>query len=719
MGGSAKDWEDSGVISLLTSQGVPVKAYSFSDSWADMYTLARELGDDSYHSGPLGKSWLEKVKEEYAAEGITVNKFRLVGFSAGGLISRRYLMSPYYNNNVELLVTENTPNAGAPMAKLVELGGKLDIIRETAIYLTVLGSATLLFNPVGIAILQAGLAYYEMYGLVWFILDQAPSWFDIDVAKNSTLVQQLKPGSGFLRDVSTGDWPAGVPGRVIAFKGGKPGTIVVPPSPVPVPVFVRSIGMKGQGAGEMRLPVGVAVDSGGRLYVTDTQNHRVEAFNSMAEFDFEFGRHGVSEGNFSQPEGVAAFAPGDETHPSPCPLPGNGRGLERLYVADRMNNRVQAFDRQGSFILAFGGEGAGPGQLKQPSGLAVDSGGHVLVSDTMNDRVQAFDGNGTFLFSFGGSGGDDGRFRQPAGLAVDAEGTVYVADMMNSRIQAFDGEGNFIRALDGGGKLKHPWGVALSPDGTHLYVTDTGNHEVILMDFAGNELARFGGFGSAEGRFHEPHGLAWDCVNKLLYIADTHNNRVQVFGFSLPPALTVLNALRPERLRFPAVPGQAGIRFDLGLPGSGLSSGSPVPPSAGVGVLSVSALSLVPSPFNSKNGDMLDVSFVLGKAAKVTVLVYDKHRRTVRQFTERQCAAGMNHIYWDGMDEQGRLVRGGLYSLIAIASDGVSAASQTAELPVTNKGGKVPGGVAWGAGQGGGGPPDSLRGEKALGGKLL
>jgi len=227
MGGNAEDWNE--VAEYLASQGVPVKAYSFSSSWADMNILARELGDPTYSAGPLGKSWIQQMKDEYAAEGITVDKIRLVGYSGGALISRRYLTSPYYGQEVELLVTENTPNAGAPITKLIELIEKNDITRETAIWLTVMGSASMLADPVfGAVILQAGVAHYFVYGTVWGILSKAPDWLDVEVASKSVLVQQLKPGSDFLNQIRSG-WPGGIQARAIAVGGfrlfGLPATI--------------------------------------------------------------------------------------------------------------------------------------------------------------------------------------------------------------------------------------------------------------------------------------------------------------------------------------------------------------------------------------------------------------------------------------------------------------------------------------------------------------
>ena len=69
--------------------------------------------------------------------------------------------------------------------------------------------------------------------------------------------------------------------------------------------------------------------------------------------------------------------------------------------------------------------------------MAVDASGNVYVADMVNDRIQKFTSEGTFLAKWGSQGNGDGQFRIPSGVAVDASGNVYVADSDNDRIQVF------------------------------------------------------------------------------------------------------------------------------------------------------------------------------------------------------------------------------------------------------------------------------------------
>ena len=78
-------------------------------------------------------------------------------------------------------------------------------------------------------------------------------------------------------------------------------------------------------------------------------------------------------------------------------------------VADRSNNRIQAFLQNGTFHHKFGTEGRGNGQFQKPASVACDSRNRLIVTDKDNHRIQIFTMDGQFIHKFGEKGSERGR----------------------------------------------------------------------------------------------------------------------------------------------------------------------------------------------------------------------------------------------------------------------------------------------------------------------
>ena len=115
-----------------------------------------------------------------------------------------------------------------------------------------------------------------------------------------------------------------------------------------------------------------------------------------------------------------------------------------VYVLDSGMPRVKRFSSDGTFLGAWGASGEGPGEFREPQGIAVGPDGTVYVSDTENARVQRFDADGTFLTTWGTAGSEAGQFSSPTAVAVGPDGSVYVVDRGNDRIQRFTSDGAFL-----------------------------------------------------------------------------------------------------------------------------------------------------------------------------------------------------------------------------------------------------------------------------------
>ncbi len=198
---------------------------------------------------------------------------------------------------------------------------------------------------------------------------------------------------------------------------------------------------------------------------------------------------------------------------------------DALYVADSALAGIFVFDADGKLARTLN-------DIQRPTGLAWDPGGKRLyVTDTMSHSIVVLDRDGERLFAFGRRGTGNGEFNFPSHITV-ADGRLYVNDTMNFRIQVFDLDGKFLSSFgkhgDSAGNFAQPKGVGLDSEG-HIYVVDALFNRVQIFNADGELLLVFGGDGGSPGDFWLPSGLL--IVEDRIYVADSYNQRVQVFQF--------------------------------------------------------------------------------------------------------------------------------------------------------------------------------------------
>jgi DNA-binding beta-propeller fold protein YncE len=336
-------------------------------------------------------------------------------------------------------------------------------------------------------------------------------------------------------------------------------------------VEVLRFGGDGSGPGEFQGdPRGIAFNATGTLvFVSDSNNHRVQVFDELGAYQYEFGFAGAALGQFASagPRGLAVTADGlvlvaDEwdfaleefqLDGTPvrrlfgAPPPDGGvnspRGLAldasgRLYVNDWWNQRIVRVESDGTGHLPFGFRGT-----KQEDGsfnfawdVAIQTGtGRVFVANRESNEITVFESDGTFVARWGRGGTGPGDLMSPQGLAFDpTSGNLVVADAGNNRMQVFavaaDGMGTFVAEYgsvgspdDGPGFFNTPTGVAVGADGT-IWVADTRNHSIQSRDPTTGNWTRITQSGDA-GSFNEPWGVVLDAGNDV-WVADSGNNRI-------------------------------------------------------------------------------------------------------------------------------------------------------------------------------------------------
>jgi len=126
--------------------------------------------------------------------------------------------------------------------------------------------------------------------------------------------------------------------------------------------------------GYLGSPNGVALDGSGTVFVTDTNGNRVYTFAGSGALLARWG-------STTAPTDVAVNASGD------------------VFVVGIVGRQVQKFTNGGSFLAAIGTPGDGPGQFREPSGIALDASGRIYVADPGRVRILRFLANGSSTWS--------------------------------------------------------------------------------------------------------------------------------------------------------------------------------------------------------------------------------------------------------------------------------------------------------------------------------
>jgi len=216
-------------------------------------------------------------------------------------------------------------------------------------------------------------------------------------------------------------------------------------------------------------------------------------------------------------------------------------------------------------------------QLAQPYGMAVDSKGKVYVADSKVGAIFIFNTEtrdvemiknkveAHFVRIIGLAMDDNDRLFvsdpglrhvlvfnpqhkaedviteglvEPSGLAIDVQNRLlYVSDVNLDQVFVFDadtfkllrkiGTTGHNHELTAPGDFAKPTGVALDKDG-NLYVADTLNNRIEVFDADGVYLRTWGKNGDGPGYFARPKGVAVDSDGHI-WVADGMQDRVQVF----------------------------------------------------------------------------------------------------------------------------------------------------------------------------------------------
>ncbi len=325
------------------------------------------------------------------------------------------------------------------------------------------------------------------------------------------------------------------------------------------------VGFSGDGglatSAKLNLPIGVALDSAGNLFIVERNNSLVRRVDAVTKIITTVAGGGqppdslgdgalATDAALSEPTAIAIDTVGN------------------LYISDSSNNRVRKVEASTSIIRTVAGNGkegfSGDGELATlakfslPRGLAIDSQSNLYIADLGNSRIRRVDAQTGIITTVAGNGTTDrlnigdgnlatnASVNLPSAIAFDGKENLFIADTENRRIRRVDqttkiittvaGTGDFGFAGDGGLAINATFTdtCGLGVDGTgNIFIVDQFNRRIRRVDsngqistIAGSESVIGDGMQAIKANLNFPTFVALDS-NDNLFISDTGNLRVR------------------------------------------------------------------------------------------------------------------------------------------------------------------------------------------------
>ena len=275
--------------------------------------------------------------------------------------------------------------------------------------------------------------------------------------------------------------------------------------------FVSEFGGKGEGEARFAETLFIAFGPDGAIYITDTDNFRIQKFDETGRFIFHIQMEAESEFRFINPTDIAVDAnsaiyvmdwvfmeisngtPQASLEPkifnyAPCihKFDAHGTFVATYPIQDfskriaPLESAVPGLDADGNYILIIP-----QGDTKRNFLLTVDGGGNLYVCDAggTNRRIFKLDANGKPVAHYPLRQSGTGDLIYPVDITVDKTGNFYIVDEKGHRVLKYSTDGEFLHAFgeygDAAGQFIEPFQIAALADGT-LLVADTAKY---LKDF--------------------------------------------------------------------------------------------------------------------------------------------------------------------------------------------------------------------------------------------
>lgn len=413
----------------------------------------------------------------------------------------------------------------------------------------------------------------------------------------------------------------------------------------------------------MKQPRDAVVDGYGALFVSDSQAHQIDKYNSRDRHIKRIGTQGVRAGEFEQPTHMAI------DH------------QQRLVVVDAGNHRLQLYDLDGQWLKSIDKllvKGKITAMLKRllghdptwaPQSVTTGPDGRVYVLDSTGVIYRLNDQDQPEIIS---SRIKSGYHDLAIGEAAAGPTQERFMDMVNQAAGQIDKqnlEGQVLYSYTGS-QAYQPAHIETGPLG-NMWITDSKKHRIQVFGPFGNLLASLGQFGGGQGEFDRPQGMAFKGYQGLksagnnelghevmIYVVDSGNQRIQKFAYQ--PASD--RQLTPQPTATPSAK------------------------------LEIVGLTVQPNVLPVTAGRQSVIQYLVSRPCHLQLIIQSLAGDRIRDFGVTQVTSPglVQTQVWNLRNQYGGLVRPDTYVVKAIARDGNQLANRQVTLTLVSPGSHEP-----------------------------
>ncbi len=282
--------------------------------------------------------------------------------------------------------------------------------------------------------------------------------------------------------------------------------------------FLHSIGPNLPPNEYFSMPTKIAISNSNNIFVIDSDNHRLQKFNSSGGFIDKWKLLGCINEKYDKSNTISVDS------------------QNIVYMLNFCTSTIEKISNNGTIIENWKINPAIMPEKLKASDVKIDPDGNLYILQISNHSLQIDTPEESFIIPTITNPVNEINHNSTSNIALDNKNDIYIYDGNLYQIKKFAFTSNdTLKFITKWGNKGRSDGQFIGPvdltvdQNNNVYVLDSGEYRVQKFDSNGNLLAKWGIHGNDNDQFIDPQGIAIDSSNNV-YITDKIKNEVQVFA---------------------------------------------------------------------------------------------------------------------------------------------------------------------------------------------